>query len=153
VLADRESVVVVTEDIHETYERDGFGPAMAKFIAFTSARGPIPPDFSRQAQNPADFGLPAEDDGRRDHPLLSPHMVHVPRYEPDFESLRRVSARITVAAGAESGGTFPHRAALAVAQRLGTEPTIFPSHHVGFGQQGDPDAFAAVLRRVLADRG
>src|SRR5947208_2948802 len=38
-----------------------------------------------------------------------------------------------------------------VAQRLGTEMMIFPSHHGGFGQQGDPDAFAATLRRVLAD--
>jgi hypothetical protein len=30
---------------------------------------------------------------------------------------------------------------------------IFPSHHGGFGQQGDPDAFAATLRRVLTDVG
>jgi pimeloyl-ACP methyl ester carboxylesterase len=39
VLPDREEALAVTEDIHETYERDGFGPAMAKFIAFTSVRG------------------------------------------------------------------------------------------------------------------
>ena len=56
-----------------------------------------------------------------------------------------------VIAGAESEGTFPHRAALAVAEQLGTEAVIFPSHHAGFGQQGDPDAFAATLRRVLMD--
>jgi hypothetical protein len=28
--------------------------------------------------------------------------------------------------------TFPYRGALAVAERLGTEATIFPSHHGGF---------------------
>ena len=55
------------------------------------------------------------------------------------------------AGGVESEGTFPYRAALAVAERLGTEAVIFPSHHGGFGQQGDPDAFAATLRGVLAD--
>ena len=153
VLPDREVALAVTEDIHETYGRDGFGPAMAKFIAFTSIRGPIPPDFPNHAAKPADVGLPTEDDGSRDHPLLGSHMVYVPGYEPDFDSLRGASTRIVVAGGAESEGTFPYRAALAVAERLGTEAVIFPSHHAGFGQQGDPDAFGATLRRVLTDVG
>jgi pimeloyl-ACP methyl ester carboxylesterase len=151
VLVDREEALAATEDIHETYERDGLGAAMAKFIAFTSVRGPIPRDFSSHAPNPDDFGLPTEDDGRRDHPLLGPHMVYVSHYEPDFASLREASTRIVVAGGIESEGTFPCRAALAVAERLGADPVIFPSHHGGFGEQGDPDAFAATLRRVLTD--
>jgi pimeloyl-ACP methyl ester carboxylesterase len=158
VLPDREEALAATEDIHETYERDGLGSAMAKFIAFTSLKGPVPPDFSDHAPNPADFGLPTEDDGSRDHPLLGPHMVYVSHYELDFDSLRAASTRIVVAGGAESEATFPYRAALAVAERLGTEAVIFPSHHAGFvggefGQQGDPDAFAATLRGVLTDDG
>jgi hypothetical protein len=61
-----------------------------------------------------------------------------------------------VAAGVESEATFPHRAALAVAEALGTGAAIFPSHHTGFtggefGMRGEPEAFAATLRRVLAD--
>jgi pimeloyl-ACP methyl ester carboxylesterase len=153
VLPDREEALAVTEDIHETYERQGFGAAMAKFIAFTSVRGPTPPDFPSQAPNPVDFGLPAEDDGSRDHPLLGPHMVYCSSYEPDFDSLRATSIRIVVAVGAESEGTFPCRAALAVAERLGTEAVIFPSHHNGFGEHGDPDAFATTLRGVLTHVG
>jgi pimeloyl-ACP methyl ester carboxylesterase len=153
VLPDREEALAVTDDIHETYERNGFGPAMAKFIAFTSVRGPTPPDLPNHALSPADLGLPTEDDGSRDHPLLGPHMIYVTRYEPDFDSLRGASTRIVVAGGAQSEGTFPYRAALAVSERLGTEAVIFPSHHGGFGQQGDPDAFAATLRRVLTDVG
>jgi pimeloyl-ACP methyl ester carboxylesterase len=86
VLPDREEALAVTKDIHETYERDGLGPAMAKFIAFTSIRGPTPPDFPNHAPNPADVGLPTEDDGTRDHPLLGPHMVYVTRYEPDWSA-------------------------------------------------------------------
>jgi hypothetical protein len=151
VLPDREEALAVTEDIHETYERDGFGRAMAKFLAFVSLRGPTPSDLPDQAPNPADFGLPTEDDGRRDHPLLGPHMIYCTRYEPEFDALRRASTRIVVAGGTESEGTFPYRAALAVAERLGTEVVIFPSDHGGFTQQGDPDAFAATLRRVLAN--
>jgi len=153
VLPDREAALAATEDIHETYERHGLGPAMAKFIAFTSLRGPTPPDFPNHAPNPADVGLPTEDDGSRNHPLLGPHMVYVTRYEPDFDSLRGASARIVVAAGAESEGTFAHRAGLAVAERLGIEPVIFPSHHGGFHEQGDPGAFAATLHRVLTGLG
>ncbi len=153
VLPDREEVLATTDDIHETYGRDGLGPAMAKFIAFTSLRGRTPPDFANHAADPADVGLPTEDDGSRDHPLLGPHMVYVTRYEPDFDSLRAASTRIAVAGGADSEGTFPYRAAQAVAERLGTEPVIFPSHHGGFTQQGDPEAFATTLHRVLADVG
>jgi hypothetical protein len=67
--------------------------------------------------------------------------------------LRGASARIVVAGGAESEGTFPYRAALAVAERLGTEVVIFPGHHGGFHEQGDPEAFAATLHRVLTDVG
>jgi hypothetical protein len=47
-----------------------------------------------------------------------------------------------------------NRGAFAVAERLGTTPVIFPSHHGGFlggeyGWSGEPDAFAAKLREVL----
>jgi hypothetical protein len=88
--------------------------------------------------------------------MLGPHIIHVTHHDPDFDSLRDASTRLVVAAGAESEATFTYRAALAVAQRLGAEAVIFPSHHGGFlggefGQQGDPDAFAAALRRVLTD--
>ena len=50
---DREAALAANVDIHETYERSGFGPAMAKFIALVSHEGPIPEGFSNQpAPNP-----------------------------------------------------------------------------------------------------
>jgi hypothetical protein len=97
------------------------------------------------------MGFPTEDDGSRDHPLVGPHMVYVTGFEPDFDALRAISTRIVIGAAAAGEGTFPYRAALAVAERLGTDAVIFPSHHGGFTQQGDPDAFATTLRRVLTD--
>jgi pimeloyl-ACP methyl ester carboxylesterase len=80
VVPGREEALAATDDIHATYERDGRGAAMTKFIAFTSLKGPIPADFPHQAPNPADFGLPTEDDGSRDDPLLGPHMVCCTHY-------------------------------------------------------------------------
>jgi pimeloyl-ACP methyl ester carboxylesterase len=159
VLPDREEARAAAVAIHETYMRDGFGPAMAKFIALTSLKGPIPADFADQpAPNPADFGLPTSDDGSRDDPLLGKSIDSGNDYEPDFDALSEASARIVVAAGAESEGQMTYRAAVAVAEGLGTEPVIFPSHHAGFlggefGQQGEPHAFAARLREVLAEDG
>jgi pimeloyl-ACP methyl ester carboxylesterase len=153
VLPDRDEVNAATSDIHETYGRAGLGPAMAKFMVFVSVRGPTPADLSSQTPNPADYGLPTEDDGSRDHPLLGPHMLWATRYEPDFDALRGSSTRIVVAASAEGDGTFPHRAAFAVADCLGTDVVIFPSDHGGFGERGEPEPFAAQLRVVLADEG
>jgi pimeloyl-ACP methyl ester carboxylesterase len=154
-LPDRDAALAAADSIQATYERDGMGPAMAKFFQLAGLRGPIPAEFADQpAPDPADFGLPTSDDGRRDDPLLG-NMISGTHYEPDFDALRAAPTRIVVAAGRESEGEFTHRAALAVAERLGTEATIFPSHHGGFlggefGQQGEPEPFAAKLREVLA---
>jgi pimeloyl-ACP methyl ester carboxylesterase len=159
VLPDREQALAATDNIREIYERDGLGPAMAKFIALTALRGPVTADFAAgPGPNPADFGLPTEDDGARDDVLLGQNLVTCTHYDPDFDALRAASTRIVVAAGAESEGELAHRAAVAVAERLGTQAVVFPSHHGGFlggefGQQGDPDAFAATLRRVLDEDG
>src|SRR5919108_3229930 len=159
VLPDREQALAVVDDIRETYDREGIGPAMAKFIALTSLKGQVRADFAEQAPpNPADFGLPTEDDGTRDDPMVGPHIVASTHYQHDFGALRAASTHIVVGAGAESEGEMTYRAALAMAEQLGTEAVIFPSHHAGFiggefGRTGDPDAFAAVLRRVLTEDG
>ena len=155
VLPDREEALAAVEDIRETYQRDGFGPAMAKFLVLSSLKGPIPADFADQPTNPAAFGLPTEDDGSRDDPMFGQSMAVTTHHEHDFDALRAASTRIVIGAGAESEGEMAHRAALAVAERLGTEAVIFPSHHGGFlggefGYAGEPDAFAAKLRDVLA---
>jgi hypothetical protein len=87
--------------------------------------------------------------------VLGQNMITGTHCEPDFDALRAAPTRIVMAAGAESEGQMTSRSALAVAERLGNEPVIFPSDHGGFlggeyGQTGDPDAFAVRLREVLA---
>jgi pimeloyl-ACP methyl ester carboxylesterase len=156
VLPDREAALAACKDINETYRRSGFGPAMAKFISIVSYQGPIPADYVDQpAPDPAMFGLPAEDDGSRTDALVGQNLISCTHYQFDFDALRAASTRIVIAAGAESTGTLAQRAALGVAERLGATAVTFPSDHGGFlggeyGQTGDPDAFAAKLREVLA---
>jgi hypothetical protein len=130
---------------------------MAKFIALVSHEGPLPAGFADQlAPNPADFGLPTEDDGSRDDPLVGQNMISCNLYRHDFDALRAASSRIVVAVGAESSRMIPGRAAVAVAERLGTTPVTFPGGHDGFlggeyGRTGDPDTFATTLRKTLTD--
>jgi pimeloyl-ACP methyl ester carboxylesterase len=156
VLPDRENAMDATRAIHDTYQAKGFGAGMAHFIAVVSHKGEFPDGFAQQpAPDPAMFGMPTEDDGTRTDPLLS-HMVTTPYYEPDFDALRTASTRIVIAAGEGSDGEMAHRGALAVAERLGKEPVMFPGDHGGFlggeyGQTGEPDAFAAKLRDVLEE--
>jgi pimeloyl-ACP methyl ester carboxylesterase len=156
-LPDSEPVLAACVDIHETYQRSGFGPAMAKFIAIVSQQGPIPADYpDRPAPDPAAFGLPTEDDGLRNDPLVGQNMISCPHYKHDFDALSAASTRIVVAVGEESRQMVAGRAGVAVAGRLGTTPVTFPGGHDGFlggeyGGMGKPDAFATTLRAVLSN--
>lgn len=155
-LPDREAAVAAALDIHDTYMRSGFGPAMAKFIALTSLQGPIPAGWTeRPAPDPAAFGLPSDDDGKRDDPLFRQNMVAGAHWQPPYRALRAASTRIALGVGEESSQTLTGRAAAAIADRLGLAPVSFPSHHGGFlggeyGYPGKPDEFTAKLREVLA---
>lgn len=155
-LPDRERALSAVARVREAYDRQGFGPAMARFIGLTGHRGEFPADAADlPGPNPADLGLPTEDDGRRDDPLLGQNLITCTHYEHDFGALRAASTRIVLGVGAETEGEMAHRGGLAVAERLGTTAVTFPSHHGGFlgdnpWMKGDPDGFAVTLRAVLA---
>lgn len=141
-------------DVRETYETRGHGAGMAAFIAWTGWRGEFTDAyFAGPAPDPARFGLPSEDDGRRDDPLLA-RSDAVCTYAVDARALTAAPTRIVLAAGEESADQLAGRGAAGVAALLGQDLTLFPSHHAGFsdgasGWPGEPDAFAERLREVL----
>jgi pimeloyl-ACP methyl ester carboxylesterase len=155
-LPDREHALAAARAISETYQRSGWGAGMAHFIAITSHQGPFTAEVVAQpAPDPQMYGFPSEDDGSRTDPMLGSNMISITHYEPDYEALRAAPTRIVMASGVEDEGTMASRGAYAVAERLGTEPVVFPSNHGGFlggeyGQSGEPEAFAARLREVLS---
>jgi pimeloyl-ACP methyl ester carboxylesterase len=155
LLPDREAALAVCRDMRATYDSHGSGPAMAKFIAFVMHDGPVPDDYLDQpAPDPAMFGMSSEDDGSRTDPLMR-NIPACNAYEPDLDALAALGDRLVLAAGAESGRQLAARGARSVAEALGRPVAEFPSGHGGFlggeyGQQGDPDAFAAALRKTLA---
>lgn len=154
VLPDREPARTAIEEIRQTYQRSGLGPAMAKFITLTGQRGELDPDYAVPDPGPEVFGLPTTDDGRRDDPLLGQNLATCYGCEFDFDALRSVRTRIVLASGVDSAGTLPARSAASIAGRLGIDVAEFPSHHGGFlggeyGQHGEPEKFAVKLRQVL----
>ena len=64
---------------------------------------------------------------------------------PDFGKLR--DANVVVGIGEQSVGQLCDRTSIALANRLGIEPTRFPGDHTGFVDQ--PDAFAKALVQTL----
>jgi len=159
VLPDAEAAARAQAGFNEAYMAGGRGAGMAAFIAMSSWQGEFTDAyFAQPAPDPAAFGMPAEDDGSRDDPLLSDRSWAVTDYRPDADALAAAPTRIVIAVGEESAGTFTARTAVATAELLGRQATVFPSHHGGFlggefGYAGQPEAFARRLREVLDPHG
>ncbi|WP_261781845.1 alpha/beta fold hydrolase [Rhodococcus sp. BP-332] len=158
-LADHDRISAACAHMVESYDAAGTGPAMAEFIRLVMHRGPVDDAYlAGSAPDPAQFGLPTEDDGSRTDPLMSNMRGLGVDYVPDVERLTAASTRIVVAVGEESGGPedgeMAGRAAYAVARLLGQDAVVFPGGHQGFlggefGQTGRPTEFAAALRECL----
>jgi pimeloyl-ACP methyl ester carboxylesterase len=155
VLPDAAAAERARAGFRDAYEAKGSGAGMAAFIAMTSWHGEFTDEyFAQPPADPAAFGMPTEDDGSRDNPLLSDRSWAVSGYRPDVDALAAAPTRIVLAVGEESGDTFTGRTSVATAELLGQQATVFPSHHGGFlggehGYAGQPEAFARKLREVL----
>jgi hypothetical protein len=154
-LPDAEAAERARAGVRDAYEAGGHGAGMAAFITLGTWQGEFTDDyFAQPPADPAAFGMPTADDGSRDDPLLSDRSWAVSGYQPDVDALAAAPTRIVIAVGEESAGTFTGRTAVATAELLGRQATVFPSHHGGFlggefGYAGQPEAFARKLREVL----
>jgi pimeloyl-ACP methyl ester carboxylesterase len=154
MLPDRAALTAAIEDMYQTYHRDGMGPAMAKFMVLVSYDGELPAGYQYPPVDPAQFGLPTEDDGSRDDAVLGQNLRNCTGYRPDLDALRAAATLIVPARGEASRQTMAARGADAVAAAIGVEPVVFPGDHGGFlggeyGMRGEPEGFAKRLREVL----
>lgn len=128
---------------------------MAAFVAMTSWEGEFTDAYFAQPDaDPAAFGMPTDDDGSRDDPLLSDRSWAISSYRPDVHAIAGAATRVVIALGEESKDVQTGRTSVATAELLNLGVTVFPSHHGGFldgefGYPGKPDEFGHRLREVL----
>jgi len=155
VLPDAEAARRARDGFMEAYQAKGWGAGMAAFMQMSSYQGAYTDEyFALPAPDPAQFGLPSEDDGKRDDPLLGTASLAITDYYPKLDALKSAPTRVVIAVGEETGDAFTARTAIHTAKLLGQEAVVFPSHHGGFiggefGYAGKPEEFGVKLREVL----
>ncbi|WP_103535310.1 alpha/beta fold hydrolase [Streptomyces sp. SM11] len=155
LIPDGPAAVRARAGVRDAYEKRGWGAGMAVFVAMTSWEGEFTDAyFALPEPDPAAFGMPTEDDGTRDDPLLSDRSWAISDYRPDVDAIAEAGTRVVIAVGEESRNVQTGRTSVATAELLGQRVTVFPSHHGGFldgefGYPGKPDEFGRRLREVL----
>ena len=142
LLDDADEHARFAREVYDTYLSAGVGPAMGKFLASAGLdedppqppAGPPPEMAEAMARMQGNFDC-----------FLGHMFLALSDYAPDISRLR--SLPITVAVGEASEGQLAYRAAVALAERLGKEPVVFPGDHGGFNSH--PVAFARRLEEVL----
>ena len=116
---------------------------MQKFMASAGLDTPPPKDAPPPLEMKEAFGLIMSN--------LDFFFAHgrkaIVDYVPDVETLKTGRPRVVVGAGETTTGQTANRSALALAERLGTAPVIFPGDHGGFSSHSA--AFAERLDSVL----
>jgi pimeloyl-ACP methyl ester carboxylesterase len=145
LLADA-AVRISNDEIYETYRSSGAGAAMQVFLARTGLDGGPKPE-SVMPPSPE-----AQESFARMRGNLDFFFAHgfkpISLFVPDVEALISGAPRIIVGVGDVSAGQLAYRTAIALAERLGTAPAVFPGGHTGFTEQ--PAEFADKLHEVLS---
>ncbi|HKA11787.1 MAG TPA: alpha/beta hydrolase [Candidatus Dormibacteraeota bacterium] len=157
LLPDRDYWRAAIRNVEDTFSREGAGAAMQALGAAFASSGDATPDT--EGRMPGGQEAPQ---GEPD-PETMAMMARLQRnmeffigyevppfntYVPDFAALQASNVCIVPAVGEASEGEPPYRAALGVAERLGTRAAVFPGDHGGFGNQAE--AFAVKLHEVLS---
>jgi clorobiocin biosynthesis protein CloN7 len=147
LLPDSAQVRAQIEDIYDTYRTSGPDAAMGKFMAHAGLGGAAGPDSDAPRREPSAEQM-ARMRATTDQFLA--HLIRpTTRYRPDMQALRAAPARIVVAGGVTSKGQLASRAAVALADQLGTTMVEFPGDHGGFVAL--PRECGQVLHQVLAE--
>jgi pimeloyl-ACP methyl ester carboxylesterase len=146
LLSDAEAQRAGTDDIIETFHREG---PDAAFVQFMTTAGY---DLSDPKFGPPPGPEPTEEEQAKQmagaERFFNHELRDTTRYLPDVAALRASSTEVLVGIGVDSGHLLTHRTSTALCELLGRSPVEFPGDHVGFLEA--PGAFADRVREVLA---
>jgi pimeloyl-ACP methyl ester carboxylesterase len=140
LLPDAEAQRAATEDIIETFHRDGIAAAWFKFM--TNAGFDMDSDGA-----PGGPEEPSEQDIADSARFFAHELRYTTRYLPDVQALTAGPAKVVVGLGVDSGDLLTTQTSVALTKLLGTSPVMFPGDHGGW--MGQPKEFAEVLREAL----
>jgi pimeloyl-ACP methyl ester carboxylesterase len=148
LLDDPSQALAAGQALHETYRRDGVDAAMQKFFADNglveeAGQGEAPPAFEMPPEAAETFARVSSNFEY----WLAHGMMPLSLYRPDVDALRAGKPRVVVAIGEQSGGQPIAAMGMALAEKLGTEPVVFPGDHMGFETFAQP--FATTLHEAL----
>jgi pimeloyl-ACP methyl ester carboxylesterase len=147
LLPDGDARRTAVQEIDETYRKEGFGPAMGKFIALAGGgQGePEPPREVTPEMEAAMARLQQNLDT-----LFTYYLLPITTYVPDVAALQAGPSRVVIGVGEASAGELANDTALALAGRLATGAVTFPGGHGGYTSH--PAAFVTQLQEVLQAR-
>ena len=144
MLPDPTQTLAGNRAVADAYRSGGVAAAMQKFAEVAGfaggpqRQGPPPPPEVQETFKRIE--------GNMDY-FFACGLVPLSLYEPDVSALRSGPVRVVVGVGEESVGQTAYRTAVALSEKLGDPPALFPGDHGGYGPQAE--AFAATLDRVL----
>lgn len=144
-LPDSATVRAAMEDVCDTCNSVGIGPAIAKFMKLIGIEGGPPPAPEGEPTPEAKEAMAMRQ--RNMAFYFGRYIRNLVRYVPDVATLRTSPCRIVPAVGHDSAGQLAHQGGLGLARALDTTPVVFPGDHGGFA--GHPSAFADKLLEVL----
>jgi pimeloyl-ACP methyl ester carboxylesterase len=140
LLPDAAEQRVNTEDIIDTFHRDGFEAAWMHFMrnaGFDVSSDDAPPTSAE----------PSDDEIRQTARFFDIDLRPTTQYLPDIDALKNSPSRVVIGIGADSGRLLTYRTSVALCELLGSTPVEFPGDHGGFLEA--PTEFADALRTVL----
>ena len=142
LLPDAEEHRASGKQLDEIYKAHGVGAAMQKFMALAGLDAP-PKDAPPPPELQEAFGRVM---GNLDF-FFAHGRKAIVDYVPDISALKAGAPRVVVGVGETTAGQIAYRAAIALAERLGTDAVVFPGDHGGYGSH--PIAFAERLDQAL----
>ena len=150
LLSDAAQQRAAMQQVVDSYRRAGVGPGMQRFgevVGISGGPGPVSQHLAGGGEitepAPAMFGRIM---GNLDF-FLGHGVGPITSYVPDIAALRAGPVKVVAGIGESSAGQLAHRGAVALAERFGTDPVVFPGDHSGFSSL--PEAFAGALDTVL----
>jgi pimeloyl-ACP methyl ester carboxylesterase len=135
------------QKLFDTYRKEGAAAAMEQFMSTSGMDEAPPAEMSPEAQ---EFLAQQMASMEQNFDFFFAHyLLPITSYSPDYAALQGASSRVVVGVGEDSVGQVTYETAVALAERLGSEPVVFPGDHIGMATL--PEEFAEKLHDVFQE--